>query len=80
MKKKEVILETIDPKKGAAMEIVCICAFYVCCFIAVALIITAGVLPVVVKANAITCWICMGLEAACAAFSYIAYWIKKNAM
>lgn len=80
MKKKEVILETIDPKKGAAMEIVCACAFYVCCFVAVALIITAGVLPVVVPVSEITCWICMGLEAACAGFGYVAWWIKRNAM
>ena len=70
-------LDTIEPKRKAAQEIVCQCAFYACCAIVVGLFVAAIALPTVVDVNVKTCYICMSMELLAIVFAYVAYWIKR---
>ena len=74
---KHYALETIEPKRKAAQEIVCQCAFYTCCVLGAVMLITAFVLPTVTNVTKATCYACMFMELLSAVFGYIAYWIKR---
>ena len=69
-------LDTIEPKRKIAQEIVCYCAFYMCCVIAAGLMIGAAILPTMVDVTAKTCWTSMVMELFAIIFGYVAYWIK----
>ena len=73
---KSYTLETIEPKRKIAQEIICYCAFYVCCVITAGLLIVGILLPTFVEVTAKICWISMGMELFAIIFGYIAYWIK----
>lgn len=74
---KHYTLETIEPRRKIAQEIVCYCAFYVCCSIAAGLLIVGILMPTMVDVTAKTCWISMTMEFFAIIFGYIAYWIKR---
>ena len=77
---KHITLETIEPKRKLAQEIVCYSAFYVCCGIAAVLLIWAAVMPTMVEPTAKVCWTSMLMEALAIVVSYVAYWVKKNTL
>ena len=78
--KKDIVMETINPRTAAAQEIVCTIAFYALCTLASACIIVGIILPTVVNANMFVHWIGMFLEACAVALGYCAYWVYKNTM
>jgi uncharacterized Tic20 family protein len=78
--KKDIVMETINPRTAAAQSIVCTIAFYVLCAIAIACILVGIGLPVIANANMFIHWIGMFLEACAVALGYCAYWVYKNAM
>jgi hypothetical protein len=73
---KTYALETIEPRRKIAQEIVCYCAFYMCCIIAAGLMIGAVLLPTMTEVTAKICWISMTMEFFAIIFGYIAYWVK----
>lgn len=74
---KTYTLDTIEPRRKIAQEIVCYCAFYVCCIIAAGLLIVGILLPTMVDVTTKICWISMAMEFFAIIFGYVAYWIKK---
>ena len=74
---KTYTLDTIEPKRKIAQEIVCYCAFWTCCSIAAGLMIVGILLPTLTKVTAKICWISMSMELFAIIVGYIAYWIKK---
>jgi hypothetical protein len=78
--KKDIVMETINPRTAAAQSIVCTIAFYALTAIASACILVGIVLPTMVNASMFIHWIGMLLEACAAALGYCAYWVLKNTM
>ena len=77
---KTYTLETIEPRRKIAQEIVCYCTFYLCCTIAAGLMIVGILLPTMTEVTAEICWISMTMEFFAIIFGYIAYWIKKHTL
>jgi uncharacterized membrane protein YdjX (TVP38/TMEM64 family) len=78
--KKDIVMETINPKTKAAQSIVCTVAFYALTALAAAFILVGIMLPIMVNASMFIHWIGMLLEACAAALGFCAYWVCKNAM
>lgn len=78
--KNEIDLVAVQPKKANAQALTCFVTCIVTTLIAVAMMIAACALPAMLSVTATICWISMALEAASAGLSFVAYWIKRNAL
>ena len=78
--KKTIDMVAIPVKKANAQSLTCFVAFVTSAVLAAVAMIVAGILPVLVKANEITCWICMLIEVVSIGLGYIAFWIKTKAL
>lgn len=79
-KKDTVDMVAMQPKKANAQALTCSIAWIATMALAVILMITACVLPVIFDATAVMCWVCMLLEAVSAGLGFVAYWIWGNAL
>jgi hypothetical protein len=80
MRKKNIDMVAIEVTKANAQNITCFITFIVATAVSVFLMLTACVLPAMVRVTEITCWFSMGLEAVSIGIGYLAYWINKNAL
>ena len=80
MSKKTIDMVAIQTKKANAQNLICFITFVTTAILAVILMIAACVIPVIVNTTAVTCWICMAMEAVAIFLGFASYWIKTNAL
>ena len=78
--KKDIDAVMIVTSKANAQNLTCFIAFIVAVVMAAMFMVAACILPIIVDATKIICWVSMGLEAAAIGLGFVSYWIKKNAL
>jgi hypothetical protein len=80
MGKKTIDMVAITPEKANAQNLTCFITFIVTTAVSIFLMLSACVLPAMVRVTEITCWFSMGLEAVSIGLGYLAYWINKHTL
>ena len=80
MGKKNIDMVAIETKKANAQNLTCFITFIVTTAVSVLLMLTACVLPAMVRVTEVICWISMALEAASIGIGCLAYWIHNNTL